>query len=233
MRKELDPGMKHITIIRFFAFLTFLLINTAPSLAQQAPASRPSGWSSPDFAIPGVKDTTSTTTYRDADPLKNPVFLKLPRNLQDELLAEADKYHNECSLNTTYAQKHDCNCLSIHFMNERLKNGPDKSSDTINADIMEDCVDTASTAGAAYDKCMRLYQEMYPNNTKALCECFARRFALKYAKKPIANSDYEMNLSMQSLTECRSLTDPNGAITPYEKTESPPAAQTDLMNLKP
>lgn len=225
--------MKHITLIRLFAILVVFLINTAPCMAQQAPAAPASkGWDSPDFAIPGMKDT-APTTYRDADPLKNPIFLKLPRDLQDELLAEADKYHNECVNNTTYAQKHDCNCLSIHFMNERLKNGPDKSGDAINVDIMEDCVDTASTAGAAYDQCMSLYQEMYPNNTKALCECFARRYALKYAKKPIANPDYEMNLSMQSLTECRSIVDSSGAVTPYQKTEPPSATQTDLMNLKP
>ncbi len=235
-------NMIKIAFLHVFAFMTVIFTFWTPAIAQQntnppaaasSSAPAPKNWGTPAFPIPGTEGDAMSTSYRDADPLKNPIFQKLSKDMQEELLGEAGKFRDECALNTTYAQKHNCDCLSLHYINERLKIGPDKSGDMINQDIMLDCVDTASTAGFAYDKCINLYSQMYPDHTKDLCECFARSFAKRYAKKPAANPDYERMLSMQAITECRPITQGNGAAIQYDNVTPAPSSPGDLLNLKP
>lgn len=216
----------------FFLMIAALFFMTAGSAFAQKISAGNTQWSSPDFAIPGSAQQSDSKTYRDADPLKNPVFLDLSREMQDELLAESQKFNDECQTKTTYAQKHDCACLSVHFLNERLKFGPDKPYDTINMDIMSDCVDKPATAGYAFNKCMSLYSGMFPGDLKSLCECYARRFTQSYAAKPSPNADYEMNLGINALGDCRKIQS-GQAVPDVPATVDDAERKEQLLNLKP
>jgi hypothetical protein len=122
--------------------------------------------------------------------------------MQDQIMSEAQDYNLDCQVNSGYARFHSCDCLALHFMNERLRH-PDFTRSKIQDIIDNDCIDAPSIAGYSYDKCVSLYSSSDAKILKPLCECYARTFTNTYAKKPNVSGYYEVTVGIQSISECR------------------------------
>ncbi len=194
--------------MRYPALPTILLLLaifcTFPASAQQKDRvlQAPVRNLNPAFSLPNDDQDFSDDPANQPDPLKSTIFLNLSPSTQDALLAESDAFYKDCELKTAYAAKHSCECLSLQYLNERLQK-PDESVSRIMNHIKSQCVDSAATAGYAYNKCMTLYATMYPDGLKNLCECYGRQFAQAYMRQPSPNSDYEISLGSQVLMACR------------------------------
>lgn len=136
------------------------------------------------------------------DPLQNPIFKGMSKEMQDEILKEAADYHAECEADSFFAQKHDCDCLAIRYTNERLQRGPKSSTGVIKMDIRQQCVDVPSTANFAYNKCLSVYKNADTNDLDALCKCYANDFANQYAATTDTNSNMEMNIGAAAMSKC-------------------------------
>ena len=156
----------------------------------------------PVYAIPGTTDRQRKQTDDDVDPTRNPIFLSLSTELQGQIIDESQSFYGDCQARTSYAVMHNCSCLSIHYMNQRIKH-PDRSRAKIGDDIMLDCVDVPAVAGYSYNKCVNLYSSSYANMIKPLCECYASNFARSYADHPDTTSQYEIDLGVKTIMACR------------------------------
>ena len=186
----------------FFASLIVIAILAVSAGSASAQTVGGSLSDSNAYAIPGRTQAIDPRADDGRDPLKNPIFHALSRGMQDQLLAEAQDYHGQCTTRIVYAAMHNCDCLSIHYLNERLKK-PDASQSTLTNIIVDDCIDQPSIAGYAYGRCIDIYSSSYPDIIKPLCECYARRYASEFAKNPNDNSDAEIHLGVRVVGECR------------------------------
>ena len=187
--------------MRFIVFSIGILLAVAGPAFAQVRGTLPEA--NPAYAIPGPAQQVDTRATDDNfDPLKNPIFRALSSGMQDQLLSEAQAYHGQCLGRVVYAAMHDCNCLSIHYLNERLRH-PDQEQGAVAQTIIADCVDQPSIAGYSYDRCVSIYSSSYPDIIKPLCECYAKRFARAFAKAPNDNSDYMTALGVRAVAECK------------------------------
>jgi hypothetical protein len=51
------------------------------------------------------------------------VFESLPRDLQEELMAEAERAQQSCESHSLMAVYQDCECIKYKFLNKRLAEG--------------------------------------------------------------------------------------------------------------
>ncbi len=186
---------------KVFVWIVMMLIVFAGPAAHAQSAPAPRQALHPAFSLPGDMDR-GRPVPNNADPMKSAIFLNLPPDLQDELLEKSQKFYVDCQGKGSYTQTHDCACLALRYLSARLER-PDASDSSINVSIMNECVDTAATAGYAYNKCKALYSTMYPENIEQLCECYGRRYAQSYARQPNVNAQYEINLGSDVILSCR------------------------------
>jgi hypothetical protein len=203
------------------------------SLGLNAPsAPAPAGTLSPtnpDYAIPGVPEAPPQD-LDDADPLKNPIFLSLSPELQKQILDEAQSFYEDCTSKPSYAAMHNCECLSVHFTNERLRR-PTDSTTNIGNDIERHRVDIVATSGYEYGECMRIYPTIYPQHLQKICECYGNTFARAYAKNPFPQSDYMIKIGVEAASKCNEDVGGNSFVPPPPASVIPPAP--DLDDLKP
>ena len=140
-----------------------------------------------------------------APALPEEIFQSLPKDMQEELLAEAERYYNTCLNSGTYASYHDCRCLGGKYLDKRLELGPKADEYTVSSKIESECVDKVSIAGFSYEKCTRMFVYAHLSNLKQFCACFANKVAEMYAKDPGPNLDYMSELELQASRECRVL----------------------------
>lgn len=180
-------------------FLIALLL-AWPALAQTKGVLAPSN---PAYVIPGTTSQADTRAADDdKDPLKNPIFRALSTGMQNQLMAEAQAYNSQCRGRIVYAAMHNCDCLSVHYLNERLRH-PDASESALIQIIVADCIDQPSIAGYAYGRCVTIYSSAYPDIIKPLCECYARRYARDFARAPNDNSDAMTALGVRTIEGCK------------------------------
>jgi hypothetical protein len=171
-----------------------------------APTSTSTGGSlsadNPAYVIPGMPTKQEEKNDDDRDPLKDPIFLSLPQNLQDQIMDESHQYNRDCKVLSSYATFHNCDCIALHYMNERLHH-PDMTRGDIRDKIRLDCVDAPSIANYSYNSCLQLFAPLFPKILTPLCECYARDYALAYAAKPNVSSQYQAQLGVEIISKCR------------------------------
>lgn len=194
---------------RILGLLVCMVLMIASGLvAGQARAQQDGFNSSEAGLVPGkmIPGRTHGDPVSDepADPTTNPIFLALPPEMQEEILDEAIGFQVECNRKRTYATFHDCECLSLRYLEERLLRGPEASADSIEYHIAHECTNPASIAGFAYGRCFRLYQTTTrPDDLERTCECYANEFAQRYANRPRANNQHQVRIGVQSIQHCR------------------------------
>ena len=137
------------------------------------------------------------------NPFQNPAFLAMSRDAQEKVLGEGATFEQSCRSRTIYAAKHDCACLSRHVMEQRLNQGPSKSTEQLFEGIRNECIDPAALAGYARRKCVDAYAGLYPGSLEALCDCYADRFTKAYIKKPNDTTKGEIVMGGIVVESCR------------------------------
>lgn len=146
-------------------------------------------------------------TEQEKQPLSAAeIFEQLPPEIQEELKAEADTVFRQCEQRTYYARLHDCGCIAISFLDQRILQGPNATNFNLWQEIGPECINVAGMAGDSYESCTKRFfnQEKY----NEFCECYANTMADKYKKSPIDNSYHLSNLSASAYTECHPLRPP-------------------------
>ena len=110
---------------RFFILLFFLICSLTTPGAAQTPA--------PDIS------PADTNSYAD---------------IPDEYLAEADAFHTECTTTAKMNHYYDCECLTVKYLDERIKRGKTATDSSIMQSIQQECADAAEAAGYLYTQCL-------------------------------------------------------------------------------
>jgi hypothetical protein len=140
--------------------------------------------------------------------LFSPLFDSLPRDIQDEIMAEASTVEKDCEADMTYSFFHDCRCLGAKFIDERV-NHPDTAKQTLTFRMRKDCVNEPGIAGYSYNFCMTQFSYMMPpaegfTDAKRddYCKCYARTMAKRYAAAPNPTHSYINNMQITALNAC-------------------------------
>jgi hypothetical protein len=123
-------------------------------------------------------------------PIYNKLFDSLPRDIQDQIMAEAASVEQQCEQDPMYPYYHDCQCLGTKFIDARLNN-PDARQENLRFNIRTQCVNTPGIAGYNYNYCYNKASFMVPAAQKMndkqrdeYCKCFARTTAKMYEDAP-------------------------------------------------
>jgi hypothetical protein len=140
--------------------------------------------------------------------LFSPLFDSLPRDIQDQIMAEASVVEQNCAADMTYSYFHDCECLGAKFIDARVNN-PDVAKETLTFRMRKDCVNEPGIAGYSYNYCMKQFVYMMPAakgftdaKRDEYCKCYARTMAKRYADSPEPTHSYINNLQITSLNAC-------------------------------
>lgn len=142
--------------------------------------------------------------YMD-DPLKHPIFLALPPEMQDEVMAETEDYYNRCEKLPIYRTFHNCTCVSMKYFIQRLERGPDVPRIQIEDRIRLQCVDKARIAGEYYGRCLGMYKYSGAHDLHKRCECYANNMAQIYSSAPTDDVYGQIRQGVRAMGGCRDL----------------------------
>jgi hypothetical protein len=131
-----------------------------------------------------------------------------PRNnyadIPDEYIEEAIAFGESCKTDENLRQYHDCECLAVKYLDERIKRGPRAHSSSLMLAIEEQCPDATEAAGIRYEQCIQNELNM-PQDIpiESFCTCYANTFAeLFEAGKYEPGSDTTIRLQTTAMIEC-------------------------------
>lgn len=171
-----------------------------------------------------MKPPTPNQTY-DSDkiiPNEQKVFDQLPRDIQDEILLEADRVFNNCSINLIMSKYQDCECMALKYIDARVRVGPDRKYDDVINDVARECPNVAGIAGSIYVECFDI-PDIYVLSDKEqqeFCACYANETANNYTRNPFNSYRYQMNIRKGALLHCGFLDIQNKVISVRRKLDS-------------
>lgn len=131
------------------------------------------------------------------------IFKSLSLEIQKEVLDEVQSVFDNCQGNYMYSRLHDCRCVSVFFMDQRLREGPEKHRNFIIDDVAKVCPNTPELAGLVYGRCTANISYQRLKNTDEYCSCVANQAARLYKKRPIPKHSYVAVLSAESHILCK------------------------------
>lgn len=131
------------------------------------------------------------------------IFQSLSPEIQKEVLDEAQSVYDNCKGNYMYSRLHDCRCLSVFFLDQRLREGPEKYRNLIIDDIVKVCPNTPELAGLVYGRCTGSTRYQKLKNTDEYCSCVANQTARLYKERPIPKHSYVAVISAESHILCK------------------------------
>lgn len=155
----------------------------------------------PDINMPEPKQDEDNELWG----VDSAMFISLSDDLQDLLLKEVEKVYNDCAAKGLYSRLHDCRCISVRFMDQRLRAGPDFNRNRLLDKIGAKCPNPAETAGYAYTECMGVQSHSRYENKEEYCECFGNNVARFYANRPIPHYAYYSKVSVAAYQACYKL----------------------------
>ena len=182
----------------FFYFLLLSLIIfsfASPSLAQQE---------GPVLSEPSdLDDLLSRPKTQAYKPMSDPEPYKdTPR----EYLEEAEAFHGKCESDSRFYQFYDCQCLSVKYLDERIKSGPERAQNSIILALQRECKDGTYAAGVEYERCMKNGTLLFARGKTPdeYCACFGNEYAKLYEKYNVTPGTYGMvEVASQAHLNCQ------------------------------
>lgn len=140
-----------------------------------------------------------------------------PADIPDILMNEMKEIEKNCRDNYFYSSFHDCRCIAVKFLDERLKSNPETAQSTIFKRINAQCPDKVAIAGFIYRSCYDFMKFHRPQDYVAFCECTARDVAEKYAERPAVNLHYIERLRRNAFKGCGLGQNPQYTVPPPEE----------------
>lgn len=153
----------------------------------------------------GEGDKQNKNEFYKPTPNLGYVFEQLPRDMQDELLAEMDQIHGICAANKSYSAYYDCDCIGVKFLDRRLMRGPQIGSTNLMFDVSKECVNSTSIAGHEFQRClqrMHYLGDKMKERIYEMCECASNKYALAYAETPAMSIRYQMRMIVGAQRQC-------------------------------
>jgi hypothetical protein len=194
------------------AFAADILKPSTPSLtAPAATTPAPADTTAPATTVTPAA-TTDKTAQTPAAPLQPGDGLKLsnkpegpapiaPEKIPDVLMAEMKEVQSSCEKNYFYSSFHDCKCISVKFLDARLKSDPNTSKDRVFNSVAGQCVDEPAIAGYVYKSCGDYMQHVRKDYVD-FCKCSANKVAETYAKAPVMSLRYIESLRRNAFIDC-------------------------------
>lgn len=130
------------------------------------------------------------------------VFATLPVEVQSQILDETNSVHNQCTQYKIYSQFHNCECLGSRYFEERVFS-PDKSKDTLVAELAGECTSVPGVAGYGFDQCIAAMKYIvHQTHMSAFCNCFANTLAENYKDAPYPDFENLRGLTSKSNATC-------------------------------
>jgi hypothetical protein len=133
------------------------------------------------------------------------VFVTLPRDMQDELMAEAERAQAICEMNPIFASFQDCECIKYKFLDARLATGPDDSTHNLLEEVSRECPNKPGIAGHQYKQCMETMPYVSvatKEEADEFCGCVGNKVAEAYARAPANSMRYQIKLAAQAQIDC-------------------------------
>jgi hypothetical protein len=195
--------MKRMTFL-FSLLFSCLLLTTAPADAQTPPPKRTSAPAVQPKADPAVTPSEKLPLLGKLPGDKKPVAPKEPTA---EQLAEANAIFKDCSNSENQSHYLDCECLSLTFLQLRIKDVEEHGKPTGQFLLMEEarksCVNTTGLAGKTYNECRTWAVGARPD-AEEFCSCYANTYAKTYAGAPTSNIKINERMMITSLQACGS-----------------------------
>lgn len=130
------------------------------------------------------------------------IFEVLPRDIQDEIIDEAEQVAQRCANQDVNSQFYDCECIAARFIDARVLRGPEISAYSLVAELEPECVNSAGVAGYAYNQCsgMNAYGAQ---NAEEVCSCYGNYVAKQFSKTPVASFSFFSKISANAIIACK------------------------------
>ena len=182
----------------FFSFLFVLLVVfsfASPILAQQEERvlSAPSD----------LDDLLFSPKKQKYRPLSDPEPYK---DTPQEYLEEVEAFYNKCQSDSRFYQFYNCQCLSVKYLDERIKSGPRRVQNSIVLALQRECKDGAYAAGVEYERCMKNRTLLFARGKtpEEYCACFGNQYAKLYEENNVIPGSYGMvEIASQAHLNCQ------------------------------
>lgn len=129
------------------------------------------------------------------------VFKALPDDLKELVLDEVQVVYNNCARKDLFSKLHDCRCVSIYFLDARLREGPKEDRNVMLEKVGAVCPNPVETAGYIYKECVPMYERTF-KKVDQYCACVANEVAVKYGKTPVPKRNYISFLKTDAHVKC-------------------------------
>ncbi len=180
-------------------------INAQESAPGKASPARPSPVPSTMETLnaPFDTDTIPQSLSSDNAPLREQGPRSIdPADIPEILMNEMKEIERNCEANYFYSSFHNCRCVAVKFLDERLKSDPDIPQSTIFKRVNAQCPDKIAIAGFVYRSCYDFMKFHRPDDYVDFCECAAKDVAEKYAARPAVNLRYIESLRKKAFIGC-------------------------------
>lgn len=154
------------------------------------------------FLIGGV---SALTAYAQTD-IQAGAQTEDTEKIPEEYLQEANEVYSACANDYNESQYFNCECLSLSYLDERIRLGPTASSYEVRTNLGRQCFDAINAAGPTYDSCIRKANRLQPGTDPELyCECVANTYVrLLQGQKPRINSKSITYFRVEARKRCSS-----------------------------
>ena len=208
----------------FLAGMMLVMLMGQPAMAQDQDLSAPASDTLLSPTAPAIQDASPVPSTLDTmnepyDPKKLPESLSLgsgprreqaevkeidPKDIPDILMDEMKEIERRCESNYFYSSFHDCRCIAVKFLDERMKSDPEIAQFMIFRRVSAQCPDKTAIAGFVYRNCYDMMKRNRPDFVN-FCECVADDMTRKYSERPMVNMSYIESLRKDAFRSCGSL----------------------------
>ena len=141
-----------------------------------------------------------------------PSFENLDRmmpSMREEVLSEAERIYTQCAYGEGM-QKHfyHCECIALHYLNQRLLLGPDAHQSTLMLNITSseatnrECVNPVAVAGHHWELCNLSIRDRSGAEKERLCACFANRTTEIFMEYPVYGPAIMVGIPTRAYRDC-------------------------------
>lgn len=169
-----------------------------------------SGFSRSGFAqdvpqAPAAPRTQTTQQPAQAQPEAAPHEPDDMDKIPDEYIEEAFEFQKQCSTDYSFNQYYNCECLSLAYLDERVKVGPTIPGSEIQLNIRDQCRDALNSAGQIYNGCIKKANRFAAGtDPETYCKCVTNTYIKNMNDfAPQINSNSIVQYQTQAYVYCR------------------------------
>lgn len=152
-------------------------------------------------AEPKPSTRGSNVPASEGPPITNPLFWKLPEDIQYEILEESERAYKECNSGLYFRTFIDCTCLALGVLDARIGD-PETSMHQLIDQVERNCPNVPDMAGHAYKNCQVMVHGTRVERVDEFCTCYANIVAERHAELTARNLRAYHAYGRQALSIC-------------------------------